>query len=85
MSKKIHVGLSPLTNTIFAGHVLKDGRTWGSNKNDVTNEAICAVVDHIIEFKRRTGKDLVLSENGNPVLKVVIEDLTAQLKGESND
>lgn len=76
MTKPIHVGLSPLTNAIYAGHVLKDNRTWAANKTDVTNEAICAVVDHIKEFNKRTGKDLELSVNGKPVLRVVIEDLT---------
>lgn len=75
MSKKLHVGLSPLTNTIYCGSVLKDGMTWGANKTDVTNEAICAVVDHIKEFKRRTGKDVELSIDGKPVLRVTVEDL----------
>lgn len=73
--KKIHVGLSPLTNTIYAGSVLKCGTVWGANKTDVTNEAICAVVDHIIEFKKRTGKDLELSQGGKPVLRVTVENL----------
>lgn len=26
--RKLHVGTSPLTNRIYAGHVLKDGATW---------------------------------------------------------
>ena len=73
MQKKIHVRLSPLTNTIYAGSVLKCGTVWGANKTDVTNDAICAVVDHIIEFKKRTGKDLELFQDGEPVLRVTIE------------
>ena len=38
-NKQIHVATSPLTNRIYAGTVLKDGRTWGANKSDVTGEA----------------------------------------------
>lgn len=43
MARKLHIGTSPLTNRIYAGHVLKDGRTWGEGKQDVTGLA-CAVV-----------------------------------------
>jgi len=74
---KLHVALSPLTNNIYCGSVSKDGTTWLSNKTDVTNEAICAVVDHIIAFKKKTGKDMELSIDGKPVLRVTIEDLRA--------
>lgn len=48
--KKLHVGCSLLTNTIFTGTVLKDGRTWGANKTDVTIEALVAVAQHVIKF-----------------------------------
>jgi len=40
MTKNLHVATSPLTGTIFAGSVLKDGRTWGASKKDVTIEAL---------------------------------------------
>ena len=50
MSKKLHVGCSPLTGTIFAGKILKDGRTWAVGKEDVTIEALVAVAQHIIKF-----------------------------------
>ena len=73
--KNLHVGLSPLTNKIYAGSVLKCGTVWAANKTDVTNEAIQAVVDHIINFKKRTGKELELSIDGVPVIRVSIEDL----------
>ena len=41
--KKLHVAASPLTGTIFCGSVLKDGRTWAANKQDVTIDALVAV------------------------------------------
>jgi len=48
--KKLHIAASPLTGTIFAGTVLKDGMTWGSNKQDVTIAALVAVAEHTIKF-----------------------------------
>ena len=47
--KKIHIGCSPLTNTIYAGSVLKNGQ-WGANKQDVTMPALLAVVQHAENF-----------------------------------
>lgn len=71
----IKVGMG-LTGRIYAGTVLKD-RTWGKNKTDVTNDAICAVADHAIKFKKETGKDIFLSdENGKPVVKITVEELS---------
>jgi hypothetical protein len=52
MSKKIHVAASSLTGTIFAGTVLKDGKTWGAGKQDVTIEALVAVAEHALKFGR---------------------------------
>ena len=56
MSKNLHIATSPLTGTIFAGTVLKDGRTWGANKKDLTIEALVAVAEHGIHFREKTGK-----------------------------
>lgn len=62
--KKLHVGCSPLTGTIFTGTVLKDGMTWGANKTDVTIEALVAVAQHTIKF----GKPVEISRSdGNGV------------------
>jgi hypothetical protein len=60
MNKKLHVGTSPLTNTIFAGGVLKDGMTWAANKQDVTIDALVAVAQHVENF----GKPVEI-RNGN--------------------
>ena len=76
MTKKIHVQASPLTNVIYAGSVSKDGTSWLSNRTDVTNEAICAVADHAIKFKAKTGKDLELTVDGKVVTRIIVEDLT---------
>jgi hypothetical protein len=58
MKKQIRVGCSPLTGTIFAGTLLKDGRTWASGKHDVTLDALVAVAQHIKNF----GKDVQITD-----------------------
>ena len=55
--KRIRIGCSPLTNTIFAGKLLKDGRTWAANKEDVTIDALISVAHHAINF----GKPVEIS------------------------
>lgn len=64
MSKKLRIEYSPLTGTIFAGTVLKDGRTWGANKQGVTIQALEAVAQYVarfgtpVEISDATGKEL---------------------------
>ena len=50
MLKNLHVGNSPLTNRIYAGTVLKDGWSWGANKQDVTGVALAAAAQHVLTF-----------------------------------
>ncbi|EHP91891.1 DUF7446 family protein [Methylorubrum extorquens] len=47
MRKPFHVGYSPLTKRIYAGHVAKDGVSWLAGNSDVTTEALLAVVGYI--------------------------------------
>lgn len=71
MKKEIRVHASPLTGTIFAGVPLKNGR-WGNKKTDVTMDALCAVVDHVIKF----GKPVIISnEDNKPLYKITVEKL----------
>ena len=42
-----HVGCSPITATIYAGTINKKGDSW-VNKNDVTEEALASVRDHLV-------------------------------------
>jgi hypothetical protein len=55
------VGCSPLTSRLFAGQVLKNG-LWGSVKHDVTDTAVSAVAQHllqldqVVQFKSHNGK-----------------------------
>jgi hypothetical protein len=69
--KQIRVGASPLTGTIFAGALLKDGRTWAANKQDVTDDALFAVAMHV----KKHGGSVELREEGLPIYKITVEQL----------
>lgn len=70
-TKKLHVGTSPLTNTIFAGHVLKSGNVWASNKQDVTMDALVAVAEHVLA----NGKPVVITNDGVPEFEITVRKL----------
>ena len=72
MARQIHVATSPLTNRVYAGSVLKDGRTWGANKQDVTGEACGAVCEHVLA---NTGCVIVTS-NGKPKFEITVKDIS---------
>lgn len=46
------VGCSPLTSKLFAGNVLKNG-IWGKTKHDVTDSAVGAVAQHLLQLDQR--------------------------------
>lgn len=71
--KPLHIATSPLSNTIFCGHVLKDGKTWAANKQDVTIEALVAVAQHVVAF----GKPVVITNNGNPEYEIMVRKFEA--------
>jgi hypothetical protein len=69
MNKKIHIACSPLTGTIFAGNILKDG-TFAANKKDVTIGALVAVAEHVLKF----GKPVeITKEDGSLEFKIIVE------------
>ena len=67
----MHVAVSPLTNRIYAGTVLKDGCTWGANKTDVTGAACGAVAEHVLA----AGAPVVVSCNGTPKFEITVRQL----------
>lgn len=71
--RKLHIGTSPLTNRIYAGHVLKDGRTWGEGKQDVTGPACGAVAEHVLA----ANGSVVVTCNGTPKYEITVRDLEA--------
>lgn len=74
--KRIHIAASPLSGTIFAGSVLKDGRTWAANKQDVTIECLVAVAEHTLLFYKKTGAMVEISKpDGTPEYRITVERL----------
>ncbi|MEN6584790.1 MAG: hypothetical protein ABFE02_01895 [Sulfuricella sp.] len=70
MMKRLHVATSPLTNTIYCGTVLKDGRTWGANKTDVTVAALIAVAEHAVAFG---APILITHKDGTPAFEITVK------------
>lgn len=71
MAKRLHVAKSPITNTIFAGSVLKDGCTWAANKTDVTGEASAAVAQRAIAM----GGTMTITANGKPAYEITAREI----------
>ena len=71
MKKKLHVGASPLTGTIYVGTILKDGMTWAADRQDVTVDALVAVAQHAIHF----GKPVEITSDGKPEFRITVEKL----------
>jgi len=69
--RKIHIGTSPITNKIYAGHVLKDGKTWGAGQQDVTSVACGAVCEHVVA----KGEPVIVNYNGEPKYEITVKEL----------
>ena len=46
---KIRIGVSPVTNVIYAGRLSKDGSMWVGEKHDVTEDAVRSVAEHLLK------------------------------------
>lgn len=68
--KPLHIANSYLTNTILAGKVLKSG-LWAAGRQDVTDEALQAVAEHVI----RHGRPVELSDGDTPMYRITVEQL----------
>lgn len=79
--KPIHVATSPLTSRIYAGHVLKCGYAWASNKQDVTGAACGAVCEHVIA----KGGTVEVTLNGEPAFEITVRDLRAAPAADTNE
>ena len=69
--KELHIANSPLTNRIYAGTVLKNGWTWGANKQDVTGVALAAAAQHVLANK----EPVIVTANGVPKYEITVREL----------
>ena len=59
------VGLSPVTNKIYVGRLNKSKTMWNKGKQDITDQAVMAVVGYVKEDRivyERDGKTHELKE-----------------------
>jgi hypothetical protein len=76
MNKKLHIGTSSLSGTIFAGTLLKGAQLWSADKQDVTIECLLAVAEHALRF----GSPVVLSDlDGNPEFRITVERIEDEI------
>jgi len=73
---KLRVGVSPITNTIFAGSILKRGGIWAANKQDVTMDALVAVAQHAARFGRPI--EIRDASTGKLQYRITVEDFMVQ-------
>jgi hypothetical protein len=54
----VKIGTSPITNKIYAGNTRKDktGLELWTKKEDITEQAIKAVFEHMYQLAKETGK-----------------------------
>lgn len=62
-----HVGAGEITGEIYAGVLTKNGKSW-RNRSIVTDAAICAVRDHLINQMEQSKQiGLAMSGHGKTV------------------
>jgi hypothetical protein len=68
------LGVSPLSNKIFAGRVLKNG-TWAAGKIDVTDMAVNCVAQHLL-----TAKEKLIFEIGGFKYELTVNQIKPKKK-----
>jgi len=69
--KKMTIGCSLVTGTIFCGSLLKSGYEWSSDKTDVTDRAISSVAECLLI----TNTNLEFNYKGKKY-KLAVEEVT---------
>jgi nucleoid DNA-binding protein len=74
----VNLEVSPLTNTIYAGKIKPlangKGRQWVGKKQDVTDEAISVVFEHMYNAAKETGGVYTIEIAGFGELTMVRKD-----------
>ena len=66
-TREIRLGVSPLTETVYAGKLLKDGITWAPGKQDVTSDFIKCVLDKFGPHVDAPGCECEIQTSGGDV------------------
>lgn len=70
MGNKIRLGMAALSNSVFAGYLCKDGRTWKQNKHDVTSDFLRTVIEYV-----GVGQSLEVNVGGKPKYKITVKEI----------
>jgi hypothetical protein len=73
---KIRVQPSPLTQTIYAGRINKDGTAWQGEKHDVTSDVIGSIIQYV-----GVGNVISVNENGQPAYEIEVRAIKAEVNG----
>ncbi len=71
--KKLTIGNNPLTNTIYGGTLIKGASVWSADKQDVTIDALSAVIEHCMTFQDRNDGDKVVLSAGDTKYVLSVE------------
>jgi len=72
--KPLHIGTSPISNRIYAGHTNAAGNAFLSGKQDVTGMACGAVAEHVLA----NGEPVTVTCNGNPAFIITVERINGE-------
>lgn len=71
--KKLVLGVSPLTGTVYAGTTICSGTIWSNDKQDVTKEFInCILEKYAPKGDDKESSFMFEDINNNPIYKMTI-------------
>jgi hypothetical protein len=73
---RIRVQPSPLSNTIYAGRINKDGSAWQGEKHDVTSDVIGSIIQYV-----GAGNIISVNEDGKPAYEIEVRAIKAEVNG----
>jgi len=68
---RLRIAIGPLTGSIFAGYVNKNGTRW-TQKRDMTHEMLGAVVEHALHRGAESGR-IEVSKDGKPFATLLVQ------------
>lgn len=75
--KELNFGNSPISKTIYAGHLNKKGNMW-LEKQDVTIKVLLATIEHCIKH----GDQIITnSESGEKEFEIIVKDFRKKTTG----
>ena len=70
MKSELRLGMAALSNDVFAGYILKDGKTWKEGKYKVISDFLKTMIEYV-----GVGKSLDVNVGGKPKYKITVKEL----------